>query len=86
MQLVAERNGPGAGPLPTLADGSIAGGKLAAGRARRAARRAGASGAPHMPETTVVARMVPMCRTPFTVTVSPFLKAESFACMESRLM
>ncbi len=36
----------------------------------------------HMPAATLVAMMAPISSSPFTFTVSPFFRAESFAFME----
>ena len=39
----------------------------------------------HIPAATLVAMMAPISSSPFTFTVSPFLRAESFAFMEPRV-
>jgi hypothetical protein len=49
-------------------------------KSRRARTKAG-----HMPAATLVAMMASISRSPFTFTVSPFFRAESFAFMEPRV-
>ncbi len=39
----------------------------------------------HIPAATLVAMMAPISSSPFTFTVSPFFRAESFAFMEPRV-